>query len=169
LKTATKRILWGKVVNAGQTCVAPDYVLVPKDFQDEFVEALKETCVLSFVCLYVFLPIPRLSCATFILGSVSIGQAHFTPSPFPLVFSLARNSMLTLNYFFPVMRNSTLTPINAPLPQVLSVVSLHPKPLLVLPVFWKGLKEQLYLEARSIRQTSILHRLLSRMSGLVTL
>jgi len=43
LKTATKRILWGKVVNAGQTCVAPDYVLVPKDFQDEFVEALKET------------------------------------------------------------------------------------------------------------------------------
>jgi hypothetical protein len=56
LKTATKRILWGKVVNAGQTCVAPDYVLVPKDFQDKFVGALKETCVLPlyFVCLYIF-------------------------------------------------------------------------------------------------------------------
>ena len=64
LKTATKRILWGKVVNAGQTCVAPDYVLVPKDFQDKFVGALKETCVLlCFVyLLHVFLSIPLLVC-----------------------------------------------------------------------------------------------------------
>ncbi|KAF8156031.1 NAD-aldehyde dehydrogenase [Crassisporium funariophilum] len=42
LKTAAKRILWGKVVNAGQTCVAPDYVLVPREFQETFVQALKE-------------------------------------------------------------------------------------------------------------------------------
>jgi aldehyde dehydrogenase (NAD+)/aldehyde dehydrogenase (NAD(P)+) len=43
LKTAARRILWGKTINAGQTCVAPDYVLVPKEFQDKFIEALKET------------------------------------------------------------------------------------------------------------------------------
>lgn len=49
LKTAAKRILWGKVVNAGQTCVAPDYVLVPKDFQDKFCDALKETYVVVFL------------------------------------------------------------------------------------------------------------------------
>ncbi|KAH6903436.1 aldehyde dehydrogenase [Coprinopsis sp. MPI-PUGE-AT-0042] len=30
LPVAAKRILWGKVMNAGQTCVAPDYVLVPR-------------------------------------------------------------------------------------------------------------------------------------------
>lgn len=42
LKLAAKRILWGKVVNAGQTCVAPDYILVPRAFQDTFVQALKE-------------------------------------------------------------------------------------------------------------------------------
>ncbi|KAM6503217.1 NAD-aldehyde dehydrogenase [Amanita muscaria] len=40
LETAARRILWGKVVNAGQTCVAPDYVLVPRSFQEEFVQAL---------------------------------------------------------------------------------------------------------------------------------
>jgi len=45
LQTAAKRILWGKIVNAGQTCVAPDYILVPKSFQDRFVEALKTTYV----------------------------------------------------------------------------------------------------------------------------
>ena len=28
LKTAARRIVWGKFLNAGQTCVAPDYVLV---------------------------------------------------------------------------------------------------------------------------------------------
>ncbi|TFK38204.1 aldehyde dehydrogenase [Crucibulum laeve] len=43
LKMAAKRILWGKVVNAGQTCVAPDYVLVPREFQETFIQALKET------------------------------------------------------------------------------------------------------------------------------
>ncbi|KAF8878155.1 NAD-aldehyde dehydrogenase [Gymnopilus junonius] len=42
LKLAAKRLLWGKVVNAGQTCVAPDYILVPRAFQDKFVQALKE-------------------------------------------------------------------------------------------------------------------------------
>ncbi|KXN84054.1 Aldehyde dehydrogenase, dimeric NADP-preferring [Leucoagaricus sp. SymC.cos] len=42
LETATKRIFWGKCVNAGQTCVAPDYILVPRDFQDKFIDALKE-------------------------------------------------------------------------------------------------------------------------------
>ena len=42
LKLAAKRILWGKVINAGQTCVAPDYILVPRPFQDTFVQALKE-------------------------------------------------------------------------------------------------------------------------------
>jgi len=43
LQTTARRILWGKVVNAGQTCVAPDYVLVPKSFQETFVQALKDT------------------------------------------------------------------------------------------------------------------------------
>ncbi|XP_017782086.1 PREDICTED: aldehyde dehydrogenase, dimeric NADP-preferring-like [Nicrophorus vespilloides] len=34
---ATKRILWGKCVNAGQTCIAPDYLLCSKQASDRFV------------------------------------------------------------------------------------------------------------------------------------
>lgn len=34
---AVKRILWGKCVNAGQTCIAPDYVLCTKDVQEKFI------------------------------------------------------------------------------------------------------------------------------------
>lgn len=41
LQLAAKRILWGKFTNAGQTCVAPDYILVPRASQDKFVDALK--------------------------------------------------------------------------------------------------------------------------------
>jgi acyl-CoA reductase-like NAD-dependent aldehyde dehydrogenase len=45
LKTAARRIMWGKCVNAGQTCVAPDYVLVPRSAEDALLKALKDVCV----------------------------------------------------------------------------------------------------------------------------
>lgn len=38
---AAKRIAWGKFINAGQTCVAPDYVLVHHSIKDEFIKKLK--------------------------------------------------------------------------------------------------------------------------------
>ncbi len=34
---AARRILWGKIFNSGQTCVAPDYLLIPKGTTEEFV------------------------------------------------------------------------------------------------------------------------------------
>lgn len=37
---AAKRIAWGKFVNAGQTCIAPDYVLVEQPVHDELVAAI---------------------------------------------------------------------------------------------------------------------------------
>jgi aldehyde dehydrogenase (NAD+) len=40
LAVAAKRLAWGKFINAGQTCVAPDYVLVERPVHDELVEAL---------------------------------------------------------------------------------------------------------------------------------
>ncbi len=42
LKLAVKRIVWGKFVNAGQTCIAPDYILIQKDMKSHFVDYLKE-------------------------------------------------------------------------------------------------------------------------------
>ena len=38
---AAKRIVWGKFLNAGQTCVAPDYVLVDEKVREKFLEYLK--------------------------------------------------------------------------------------------------------------------------------
>lgn len=42
LKLAAKRIVWGKFVNAGQTCIAPDYILIQKNMKTHFVNFLKE-------------------------------------------------------------------------------------------------------------------------------
>jgi len=47
LEVTARRIAWGKYLNAGQTCVAPDYALVPEDRVDAFVAAL-ERAVLRF-------------------------------------------------------------------------------------------------------------------------
>ncbi|MCA1753347.1 MAG: aldehyde dehydrogenase family protein [Spirochaeta sp.] len=46
LKTAARRIVWGKCVNAGQTCIAPDYILVDNRIKDKLCTALaQEMCV----------------------------------------------------------------------------------------------------------------------------
>ncbi len=43
LEIAAKRITWGKFLNAGQTCVAPDYVLVEGSVKDELVDRIVTT------------------------------------------------------------------------------------------------------------------------------
>lgn len=43
LKVATRRIIWGKFMNAGQTCVAPDYLLVERSIYGEFVTEMGKT------------------------------------------------------------------------------------------------------------------------------
>lgn len=38
LKVAARRVAWAKYLNAGQTCIAPDYVLVERSVADEFTD-----------------------------------------------------------------------------------------------------------------------------------
>ena len=42
LEVAAKRIVWGKFLNAGQTCVAPDYVYAENSIQEELLKLLKK-------------------------------------------------------------------------------------------------------------------------------
>lgn len=41
LKLHVKRIVWAKFINAGQTCIAPDYILLPKSLEQEFLTLAK--------------------------------------------------------------------------------------------------------------------------------
>ncbi len=42
LKITATRLAWGKFLNAGQTCVAPDYVLIEKGLEEKFINYFKE-------------------------------------------------------------------------------------------------------------------------------
>lgn len=41
LRLAAKRIVWGKFLNSGQTCIAPDYLFVHKDIKERLLEYMK--------------------------------------------------------------------------------------------------------------------------------
>ena len=42
LASTARRLAWGKALNAGQTCIAPDYVLVTRKQRDALIDALRE-------------------------------------------------------------------------------------------------------------------------------
>jgi aldehyde dehydrogenase (NAD+) len=48
LKLAAKRIVWGKFVNAGQTCIAPDYILIQEEMKSHFVNFMKNEITNAF-------------------------------------------------------------------------------------------------------------------------
>lgn len=48
LKLAAKRIVWGKFINAGQTCIAPDYLLVHQNIKPKLIDFLKEEIILAY-------------------------------------------------------------------------------------------------------------------------
>ena len=45
IEVAAKRIAWGKTLNAGQTCIAPDYLLIHREVKERFIEAFKRAVV----------------------------------------------------------------------------------------------------------------------------
>lgn len=45
LDVTVNRLVWGKFLNAGQTCIAPDYLLVEKSIKDELLKKLKARIV----------------------------------------------------------------------------------------------------------------------------
>ena len=48
LKLAARRIAFGKVLNAGQTCVEPDYMLIHSDVRDAFIEQFRDALKMFF-------------------------------------------------------------------------------------------------------------------------
>lgn len=48
IKLAARRVLFGKLLNCGQTCVAPDYFLVDREVKDKFISCLKKELVRQF-------------------------------------------------------------------------------------------------------------------------
>ncbi|WP_336069213.1 aldehyde dehydrogenase [Mesoflavibacter sp. CH_XMU1404-2] len=48
LKLAAKRIVWGKFINAGQTCIAPDYILIDSTIKKKFYKVLEDEIISAY-------------------------------------------------------------------------------------------------------------------------
>ncbi len=48
IKQAARRIIWGKCLNAGQTCIAPDYILVSKKVKEKLISEMKKAIHVFF-------------------------------------------------------------------------------------------------------------------------
>ena len=48
IKLAARRIVWGKFLNAGQTCIAPDYILIHNSIKQQFIDALQSEIKIAF-------------------------------------------------------------------------------------------------------------------------
>lgn len=45
IKLAARRIAFGRILNSGQTCIAPDYILVEKEIKEKIIEELKKNII----------------------------------------------------------------------------------------------------------------------------
>jgi len=48
IQLTAKRIVWGKFLNAGQTCIAPDYILVHSKIKTKLIQALQEEIIVAY-------------------------------------------------------------------------------------------------------------------------
>ena len=53
--TAARRIVWGRFSNAGQTCIAPDYILCPPNATDRLVKEMKKAITAFYTEVHFFL------------------------------------------------------------------------------------------------------------------
>ncbi|WP_275315482.1 aldehyde dehydrogenase [Tenacibaculum bernardetii] len=48
IKLAAKRLVWGKFINGGQTCIAPDYLLIHTSVKEEFINHFKKEIINAY-------------------------------------------------------------------------------------------------------------------------
>jgi coniferyl-aldehyde dehydrogenase len=142
---AVERILVGKTLNAGQTCIAPDYVLVPEGQQQRFADSARRvfasiypdlgsgnTDYTSIVSPRHFARLQELAATAQQEGAVAVPLSDTAPDPatrrFPPVLLTGVNDGMR------VMREEIFGPLLPVLPysgidEAIAYVNAHPRPL----------------------------------------
>lgn len=152
LEGVIDRIAWGKLINAGQTCIAPDYMLVPRGDMDRFVQVMRK----SMIRLYpVFRANPdysgiiserhlqRLRALVDDARTRGATVVEIEPSPDSAAIAgrqLAPTLLLNVNDGMRVMTEEIFGPILPVLPydtleQALAYINSHDRPL---ALYWFG-------------------------------
>jgi len=145
LDVAVPRITWGKFINCGQVCLAPDYVLVHKSKEKEFLEKMKD-CIDKFYSKnpkesqdYGKIINPR---HTSRLASLLTGGTTFTGGDVDVEKCYIAPTLLTnVDLTSPLMQDEVFGPLLSVIPydkidEAIEFVNDRPKPL-ALYVFTK--------------------------------
>ncbi|MBQ9242385.1 MAG: aldehyde dehydrogenase family protein [Proteobacteria bacterium] len=140
IKTAASRIVFAKFLNAGQTCVAPDYILVEEKLKPQLIEALKtaiteqfgpENAPNNFVHIIHKGHYERL-CNMLNHGEKILFGGKCTPETLHIAPTLIEADMshpsMQEEIFGPILPILTLTETDA-IGQALKLVAEHPTPL----------------------------------------
>ena len=142
IKMAARRLAWGKTLNSGQTCIAPDYVLIHPDVKTEFVAAFEaEVKALhgedikadkhyvrivndkAFERITQYIKDSKVLCG----GSFDATQRYIEPT---LLDNPAPDSpVMTEEIFGPVLPVITLDSVESFLATATSFINSRPKPL----------------------------------------
>ena len=146
LKMAVKRIVWAKFLNAGQTCISPDYVLVDAKIKSEFIALVKnEIAEANFATVnenYVQIindkNVERLAALidsdkVIIGGEINQEERHISPTVMDNV--TFDDAVMQEEIFGPIMPIITYDNLD----EAISKVKSYPKPL-SLYVFTKDKK-----------------------------
>lgn len=136
LKTAATRLAFGKLVNAGQTCVAPDYVLVDKSVKSDFIGFLQDA-VRSFFPDGDFSQLPVIVNSKHfcrIMGLIDQSKVIMGGKGDEKSRLIEPTIMDGVGWEDPVMQEEIFGPILPIIPydnldEALSIVSHRPKPL----------------------------------------
>ncbi|MEM5817823.1 MAG: aldehyde dehydrogenase [Desulfitobacterium hafniense] len=158
LELAAKRIVWGKFLNAGQTCVAPDYLLVHRTVKEKLIQEIKK----SITAFYGHDPIRNEDYPKIInqkhferlLGLLKSGRIVEGGRSEEKTRRIAPTILDDVIWDSPVMKEEIFGPLLPVLEfesfeAALSTVNQHPKPL-ALYLFTRS-KDH---EAQAIRETS---------------
>lgn len=138
VEVAARRIMWGKCMNAGQTCVAPDYLLVHEKVKDKLFDAMKKVVKefygddpaksVDYASIINDKHFDRLSTmikdGTIVLGgTVDAGKRHISPTV-----------ITDINFEHPLMQDEIFGPILpaftfSSLDEAISIVKQYEKPL----------------------------------------
>ncbi|GHH99079.1 aldehyde dehydrogenase [Neobacillus kokaensis] len=138
LKIAAKRIAWGKYTNAGQTCIAPDYLYLHKNVRDEFLQQLKAAIVElygsepldnpNFTRIVSVRHFERLS------AFLNKGEVYVGGKTNPEKLAIEPTVLTEISWDDPIMQDEIFGPIlpvlvYSELSEVIEGIHEHPKPL----------------------------------------
>lgn len=140
LEKAVEKIAWGKFLNAGQTCVAPDYVFIPEELKSKFLELFKKQIIKNygdniqkraenedFARLIDHASYQRLGqkldTETSLLKDVSLLEQNYLPPT--IVETTLQSPLMEDEIFGPILPVITYSKIE----DVVRYIQSHPKPL----------------------------------------